>query len=73
MIWKYLRDPGLIHWKALKIIMGYLQGTKDFVLTCRQTNSIDIVGCYDADYTGYIDDRKAYTNYVYMMAREFVS
>ena len=28
---RYLSNPGLNHWKAVKKVMRYLQGTKDYV------------------------------------------
>jgi len=30
---RYLSDPGLDHWKAIKKVFRYLQGTKDHMLT----------------------------------------
>ena len=31
---RYLSNPGLNHWKAVKKVMRYLQGTKDYMLSC---------------------------------------
>ena len=33
MLGRYLSNPGMIHWKAAKHVMQYLQRTKDFKLT----------------------------------------
>ena len=53
---RYLSDPGLSHWKVAKKVMRYLQGTKDHMLNYRRTNTLDIVGFNDVDYTGCMDD-----------------
>ena len=33
---RYLSNPGLNHWKAMKKVMRYLQGTKDYMLTYKR-------------------------------------
>ena len=33
---RYLSNPGLNHWKAVKKVMRYLQGTKDYMLTYKR-------------------------------------
>lgn len=54
-----LSDPGLSHWKAAKKVMRYLQGTKAHMLTFKRSDTLDIVGFCDADYAGYVDDKRS--------------
>ena len=58
MLGRYLSNPGSQHWKAAKKVLRYLQGTKDLMLTYRRTNILDVVGFCDANFAGYIDDKK---------------
>ena len=70
---RYLNDPGRQHWQAAKKVLRYLQGTKDLMLTYRQTNILDVVGYCDSDFAGCIDDNKSTTGYVFMMGGGAVS
>ena len=47
-----LSDPSQIHWKAVKKVLRYLQGTKDLMLTYRHTDTLQVVGFSDSDYAG---------------------
>ena len=53
MLGRYQSNPGIDHWKAVKKVLRYLQGTKDYMLTYRRTNNLDIIGYSDSDYAGY--------------------
>jgi len=44
---RYLSDLGLSHWTAAKKVLRYLKGTKDFMLTYRRSNILDVVGYSD--------------------------
>ena len=70
---RYLSNPGLMHWQAAKKVLRYLQGTKDFMLTYRRTDILDIVGFCDADYAGCVDDRKSTSGYIFIMAGGAIS
>ena len=37
---RYLSNPFLNHWKAVKKVMGYLQGTKDYMLTYKRSEEL---------------------------------
>ena len=37
---RYLSNPGLNHWKAVKKVMRYLQGTKDYMLTYKRSEEL---------------------------------
>ena len=42
MLDRYQSNPGMDHWKAAKKVMRYLQGTKDFMLTFRRCDSLEV-------------------------------
>jgi hypothetical protein len=46
------------HWKAAKRVMRYLQGTKDYGLTYRYTDHLEVVGYSDSDFAGCVDSKK---------------
>lgn len=58
---KYQSNLGIEHWKAAKKVMHYLQGTKDYQLTYRHTNNLEVVGysdlnlfrCLDSKFTSF--------------------
>nr|KYP72498.1 Retrovirus-related Pol polyprotein from transposon TNT 1-94 [Cajanus cajan] len=53
--------------------MRYLQGTKDFMLTYRRTDSLEVIGYSDSDFAGCIDTRKSTSGYVFILACGVVS
>uniref|UniRef100_A0A2N9HCS5 Integrase catalytic domain-containing protein n=1 Tax=Fagus sylvatica TaxID=28930 RepID=A0A2N9HCS5_FAGSY len=55
MLLQYQSNPGMDHWKAAKKVMRYLQGTKDFMLTFRRSDSLEVTGYSDSDFAGCID------------------
>ncbi|KAL9427141.1 hypothetical protein AB3S75_033856 [Citrus x aurantiifolia] len=64
---RYLSNPGYEHWKAAKKVLRYLQATKDFVLTYHQSDYLNIVGYSDANFAGYLEDKKSTSCYIFMM------
>jgi hypothetical protein len=61
------------HWRAAKKVLRYLQKTKDFMLTYRSSDLLEVVGYADADYAGCADDLKSTSGYVFMMAGGAIS
>ena len=70
---RFMSNPRLIHYQAVKKVFRYLQGTKDHMLTYRCTNSLNVVGYSDADFKGCVDDKKSTIGYIFVMARGVVS
>ena len=56
-------------WKAVKLVMRYLQKTKDYMLTYRRSDQLEIIGYPDSDYGGCQDNRRSTLGYIYMLAR----
>ncbi|XP_070007879.1 secreted RxLR effector protein 161-like [Nicotiana sylvestris] len=51
-------NPKKSHLKAAKRILRYLKGTQDLVLYYPLGDIFNLIGYADADYTGYLVDRK---------------
>ena len=66
MLGKYQSNPGMDHWKAAKKVMRYLQGTKDFILTFRRSDSLKVTDYSDSDFAECIDSRKSTFGFVYV-------
>ena len=70
---RYLSNLGLPHWQAAKRVMRYLQGTKDYMLTYRRSNHIELTGYSDSDYGGCPDDFKSTSGCIFMLVEGAVS
>ncbi|KAI3826394.1 hypothetical protein L1987_00442 [Smallanthus sonchifolius] len=68
MLGRYQTNPGLDHWKAAKKVLRYLKGTKDHKLTCRRSDSLEVVGYSDSDFAKCKDDKKSTSGYIFMLA-----
>ena len=65
---RYLEKPGWDYWVGVKKSMRYCQGTKEFMLTYKRTNDLEVVCYTDADLAGDADDRKSTSGFVFMLA-----
>ena len=61
---KYQSNLGMEHWKAIKKVMRYLQGTKDHMLTYRRSNHLKVIGYSDSYFVGCVVMRKFTLGYV---------
>ena len=52
MLGRYLINPGMDHWKTVKRVMWYLQKTKDYMLTYRRSDQLEIIRFFDSNYDG---------------------
>ena len=52
MLGRYLSNLGMIHWKVAKQVMWYLQRIKDFMLTYRRSDHLEIIGYSNSDFIG---------------------
>ncbi|XP_042979895.1 secreted RxLR effector protein 161-like [Carya illinoinensis] len=73
MLGRYQSNPGMSHWKAAKRALRYLQGTKDYQLTFRRTNNLEVTGYSDSDFAGCSDSRKSTSRYVFLLAGGAIS
>ena len=61
------------HWKIAKRVMHYLQRTKDYMLTYRRSNSLEIIGYSNSDFAGCQDSKRSTLGYIYMLAGGAIS
>jgi hypothetical protein len=55
--------PRSVHWEAVKRVLLYLKGTKQYALTLGGTNTPTLKGYADADWANDPHDRKSITGY----------
>ena len=60
-------QPHDIHWRAAKIILNFLQGTKTHGIHYVAQSSLELVGFTDSDWEGDNTDRKSTYGYVFML------
>ncbi|XP_059598472.1 secreted RxLR effector protein 161-like [Vitis vinifera] len=73
MLRRYQSDPGFEHWKAAKKVMRYLQGRKDYMLTYKISEQLEIFGYSDSNYGGCLDSLKSTSRFVFMLANGAIS
>mgnify|MGYP004607028067 CR=1 FL=1 len=73
MLGRYLSNPGIVHWKAAKRVLRYLQRTKDYMLTYKKSDQLEIIGYSDSDFAGCQDSRKSTSGYIYLLAGGAIS
>ncbi|XP_070005861.1 secreted RxLR effector protein 161-like [Nicotiana sylvestris] len=73
MLGRYQSNSGLDHWKAGKRVLRYLQGTKDFKLTYKYSDSLEVIGYSDSDLGGCKDTSKFTSGYIFLLAGSDVS
>ena len=71
LLGRFQSNPGEEHWKLVKKVIRYLQGTNNLMLTYRRSDSLQIVGYSDSDYAG--DNRKSTSGYVFTLANGAIS
>ena len=73
MLGRYLSNPDIDHWKAAKRVMRYLQRTKEYMLTYRRSDQLEIIGYSNSDFAGSKDSRKSISGYIYLLAGGAIS
>ena len=70
---RFQSNPKETHLKAVKRIFRYLKNTSDLVLWYPRECSIDLVGYADADYAGFLVDRKSTSGMAHFLGPCLVS
>jgi hypothetical protein len=73
MIGHYLSNPDMNHWIAAKMVLRYLQRTKNHMLTYRRSDKLEVIGYTDSDFAGYVDSLKSTSGYIFMLAGGTIS
>lgn len=73
MLGRYQSNPRIDHWKTVKKVIRYLQGTKDFMLTFRRSKNLEVIGYSDSDFGECVDSKKSTFGYLFLMANGAIS
>ncbi|KAG6578190.1 Integrase catalytic core protein [Phytophthora cinnamomi] len=65
---RFMENPQVEHWIAVKRIFRYLQGTKSHGIRFSPGKDIDFQGYSDADWAGDLSDRKSTSGYLFQVA-----
>jgi len=60
-----MKIPIITHFKALKQILRYIEGTFDFGLFYGYSNNFELVGYNDSDWAGDMNNRKSIIYFVF--------
>ncbi|XP_042041299.1 secreted RxLR effector protein 161-like [Salvia splendens] len=71
---RYMSNPGLVHWEALKWLLRYIKHTAKYGLCYfRCEEGVKLVGYVDSNYVNDMDKRKSTTSYVFTVCRSCIS
>jgi len=70
---RFQSNPKESHLKAVKRIIRYLVNTQNFGLCYPSSNNFDLVGYSDADYVGFLVDRKSTSGMYFILGHALVS
>ena len=73
MLGQYQSNPGMDHWKVTKKVLRYLKGTKDYMLTYKRSNHLEVIGYSDLNYADCADSRKSTFDYMFLLAGGAIS
>ena len=73
MLGRYQSNPKLDHWKAAKKVMRYLQDIKDYMLTFKKSDNLEVIGYSNSDFARCVDKRKSTFGYLFMLAGGAIS
>jgi len=72
MLSKDQSNPRMKHWKAVKKVMSFLQGTKDYMLTYRKLDQLEVIGYPNVNLAGCICSRKSTSSmYLCQLVEQF--
>ncbi|XP_035551074.1 secreted RxLR effector protein 161-like [Juglans regia] len=69
----YQSNLGLGHWKDVKKVLRYFQGTKDYRLTYRHTDCLKVVGYSDSNFAKCVDTKKSNSGNIFLLAGGAIS
>jgi hypothetical protein len=73
MLDRYQKNPGVSYWNGIKKVLRYIQDTKGLMLTYERSDSLEIVGYLDSDFTGCLDTDRSTSGYVFKLTSGTIS
>eukprot|EP00253_Pinus_taeda_P036288 PITA_36288 len=69
---RYMANPGIEHWSAVKWVLRYLRGTSDYCITYNSSSEF-VCGYVDSDFAGDLDKRRSTSGYVFTLVGVAIS
>ena len=63
-----MHQPHYLHWREEKIILQYVQGTKNFGVHYTTSFSLQLAGFFDLDWDGDPTDRNSNSSFLFMFS-----
>lgn len=73
MLGRYLYNPRIDHWKEIKQVMWYFQRAKDYMLTYKTLEHLEIVKYFDPDFASYQERKRFTLGYIYLLSKGAIS
>ena len=73
MLGRYYSNLGMVHWRAAKKVLRYIQGMKEYMVMYRLIDNLYIIGYSDSYFVGCVDSRKSTLGYIFMFSSGVVS
>ncbi|KAJ4779344.1 polyprotein [Rhynchospora pubera] len=70
---QFMAEPTEEHWKLVKRILRYIQGSLDHGITLKSAPHLSLHGYCDADWAGCPDDRRSTTGYAIFLGPNLIS
>lgn len=67
MLGQYLSNPRMNHWKIAKKILGYLQGTNDYMHTYKRSYHLEVIDYSDSNYVRCENSRCSTFGYMFLL------
>ena len=65
LVSRFMETPKETHWKSAKIILKYVNGTKDYGVLYSEIDDFRLISYSSSDWVGSVDDRKSTSGYVF--------
>lgn len=73
LVSRFMETPKETHWQAAKIILKYVNGTKEYGVFYSVTNDFRLVGYTGSDWAGSVNDIKSTSGYVFHLGSRAIS
>ena len=70
---RYVSNPSVKHWIAVKRILRYLKGTSSYGIFYERNKISECVGYSDSDWAGNLSDRKSTSGYCFCLGHGLIS